>query len=203
LEERALASPEVLAFPDVKAIEEIDTTKQNRIASRAKEILQKWSDKATNKEEHVLNEATANTVNADMVRDDAKAETKTTPIQTMKILKDVESDVKKEISFSIIKDQDESLKTVAKKIYPDLNKSLQVLALDENLNEIFKAPMKEIMTKVTVDAGIKYLFLDGFITQRLIDTAKQTGIRCIIGHHKNTLKNTDGIVLKTFNELLT
>ncbi len=46
-----------------------------------------------------------------------------------------------------------------------------------------------------------YLILDGIITQRLLDGAKQSGIECIIGHRVANLSNSDGITLKTFTEL--
>jgi len=52
-----------------------------------------------------------------------------------------------------------------------------------------------------VQSGIKYLVLDGIITQRLIEGAKQAGIGYVIGHRIAKLTNADGLKLKTFTEL--
>ena len=61
--------------------------------------------------------------------------------------------------------------------------------------------VKELLDKLSTQTGIKYLILDGIITQRLLDSAKQSGIECIVGHRIANLSNTDGITLKTFTEL--
>ena len=45
------------------------------------------------------------------------------------------------------------------------------------------------------------LILDGIITQRLMDAAKQSGIEYIVGHRIANLSNHDGVTLKTFTEL--
>ncbi|MGI0069877.1 MAG: DNA primase DnaG, partial [Nitrosopumilaceae archaeon] len=55
--------------------------------------------------------------------------------------------------------------------------------------------------KLVSGSGIKYLVLDGIITQRLIDSAKQAGIEYVIGHRMANLKSNDGLTLKTFTEL--
>ena len=54
---------------------------------------------------------------------------------------------------------------------------------------------------VIIPSKIKYLVLDGIITQRLLDGAKQAGIEYILGHRITNLSNRDGITLKTFTEL--
>ncbi|NHI03495.1 DNA primase [Candidatus Nitrosotalea sp. TS] len=66
---------------------------------------------------------------------------------------------------------------------------------------MFKVPVSEIVSKLSPGSGIKYLVLDGIITQRLIDSAKQAGIECVVGHRAANLKSTDGLILKTFTEL--
>ncbi len=97
--------------------------------------------------------------------------------------------------------KDEPIANVAKKEYPDLNESLEAVALNEDLGEMFKVPVSEVVGKLSPGSGIKYLVLDGIITQRLIDAAKQAGIECVIGHRMANLKSADGMVLKTFTEL--
>jgi len=125
-----------------------------------------------------------------------------TPMQIVEILKDTAEDMKKETAKPMLKDpKDEPIANVAKKVYPDLNESLEAVALNEELGELFKVPVSEVVGKLSPGSGIKYLVLDGIITQRLIDAAKQAGIECVIGHRMANLKPTDGMVLKTFTEL--
>ncbi len=125
-----------------------------------------------------------------------------TPIQIVEILNETAEDMKKETAKpKLVNPDDEAFANVAKKVYPDLNESLEAVALDEGLNELFKVPVSEVVGKIASGAGIKYLVLDGIITQRLIDSAKQAGVECIIGHRMANLKSTNGLVLKTFTEL--
>ena len=125
-----------------------------------------------------------------------------TPQQIADILKDTAEDMKKETAKPMLKDpKDESIANVAKKVYENLNESLEAVALDDGVNELFKVPVSEVVGKLSTGSGIKYLVLDGIITQRLIDAAKEAGIECVIGHRIANLKNTDGLVLKTFTDL--
>ena len=73
--------------------------------------------------------------------------------------------------------------------------------MNSDNNQLFKVPISELVEKLSTQSGIKYLILDGIITQRLLDGAKQSGIKCIIGHRIANLSNSDGITLKTFTEL--
>jgi len=125
-----------------------------------------------------------------------------TPQQIADILKETAEDMKKETAKPILKDpKDEPIANVAKKVYENLNESLEAVALDDGLTELFKVPVSEVVGKLSSGSGIKYLVLDGIITQRLIDAAKEAGIECVIGHRIANLKNTDGLVLKTFTDL--
>ena len=125
-----------------------------------------------------------------------------TPQQIADILKDTAEDMKKETAKPRLQDpNDEPIANMAKKVYSDLNESLEAVALDDGQNELFKVPVSEVVGKLSTGGGIKYLVLDGIITQRLIDAAKQAGIEFVIGHRVANLKNTDGLVLKTFTEL--
>jgi len=62
-------------------------------------------------------------------------------------------------------------------------------------------PISELVDKLSTQTGIKYLLLDGIITQRLLNSAKQAGIEYVTGHRIANLSNRDGITLKTFTEL--
>ncbi len=125
-----------------------------------------------------------------------------TPIQIVEILKETAEDMKKETAKPKLQDpKDEPIANVAMKIFSGLNESLEAVALDESHSQVFRVPVSEVVGKLSPGSGIKYLVLDGIITQRLIDSAKQAGIECVIGHRMANLKSTDGLVLKTFTEL--
>ena len=110
--------------------------------------------------------------------------------------------MKKETAKPMLKDvKDEPIANVVKKVYPQLNESLEAIALDDGTNQLFKVPVSEVVGKLAPGSGIKYLILDGIITQRLVDSAKQAGIGYLIGHRMANLKSTDGLTLKTFTEL--
>jgi hypothetical protein len=110
--------------------------------------------------------------------------------------------MKKEITEHVeVNEDDKPLAIEVDKIYPDLNETLEAIALDVDNNKLFKVPISELVGKLSTQSGIKYLVLDGIITQRLLDSAKQAGIEYVIGHRIVNLSNRDGITLKTFTEL--
>ena len=98
-------------------------------------------------------------------------------------------------------EEDKPIVDLASKIYPNLNETLEAVALDGEQNEIFKVPISELVSKLSTQSGIKYLVLDGIITQRLLEGAKNAGIECLIGHRVAKLSNPNGVTLKTFSEL--
>jgi len=125
-----------------------------------------------------------------------------TPQRIADILKDTSDNMKKETMEPVeVNEDDKPLATIAGKIYPDLNETLEAVALDADNNQLFKVPISELVGKLSTQTGIKYLLLDGIITQRLLDGAKQAGIEYILGHRMTNLSNHDGITLKTFTEL--
>ena len=99
------------------------------------------------------------------------------------------------------KEEDKPIAELASKVYPDLNETLEAVALDGDQKEIFKVPISELVSKLSTQTGIKYLLLDGIITQRLLEGARNAGIECVIGHRVAKLSNADGLTLKTFGEL--
>ena len=125
-----------------------------------------------------------------------------TPQQIDDILKDTAAQMNKETIAPKMDDPDDKpIAELAKKVYPELNESLEAVAMDSNQKEIFKVPISEVVDKLSTESGIKYLILDGIITQRLLDGAKQAGIECVVGHRVAKLDNHDGLKLKTFTEL--
>lgn len=125
-----------------------------------------------------------------------------TPQQIDDILRSTAEDMKKETVKPTMSDPDDKpIAELAGKVYPDLNESLEAVAIDANQKEIFKVPISEVVDKLATQSGIKYLVLDGIITQRLLDGAKQAGIEYVIGHRVAKLVSRDGLKLKTFTEL--
>ncbi len=98
-------------------------------------------------------------------------------------------------------DDDKPVAEMAAKVFADLNETLEAIALDGEQNEIFKVPISEVVSKLSTQSGIKYLLLDGIITQRLLEGAKNAGVECVIGHRVAKLSNSDGLMLKTFGDL--
>jgi len=125
-----------------------------------------------------------------------------TPQQIDDILKHTAEDMQSETTKPTLDNADDKpLADLANKVYPDLNETLEAIALDADQNEIFKVPISEVVDKLSSQSGIKYLVLDGIITQRLLEGAKQAGVDCLVGHRVAKLANPNGITLKTFTEL--
>ena len=125
-----------------------------------------------------------------------------TPQRIADILIDTADDMKKETLESVeVSEADKSLAMVAGKVYPDLNETLESIGLDSSGEQLFKVPISELVDKLSVQTGIKYLILDGIITKRLLDSAKQADIEYIVGHRIANLQKHDGVTLKTFTEL--
>ena len=125
-----------------------------------------------------------------------------TPQRIDEILRPVAESIKAgEAPPTLGNEADKPIADLASKIYPNLNETLEAVALDNDEKEIFKVPISELVSKLSSESGIKYLILDGIITQRLLEGAKNAGIECVIGHRVAKLTNPDGITLKTFTDL--
>jgi len=125
-----------------------------------------------------------------------------TPQRIADILKGADKDVKQQTSEpKQVSETDQPLADATTKVYKDLNETLEAIGLDSDNNQLFKVPISELVDKLSTQTGIKYLILDGIITQRLLDGAKQSGIECVVGHRVANLSNSDGVTLKTFTEL--
>ena len=125
-----------------------------------------------------------------------------TPQRVADILNDTNIEMKKlGTSTATMSEDDKSLATVISKIYPDLNETLESVALDDKDNQLFKIPISELVNKLSTQTGVKCLILDGIITQRLLDNAKTSGIGCIVGHRAAKLSNLGDVKIKTFTEL--
>jgi DNA primase len=125
-----------------------------------------------------------------------------TPQRIDEILRPIADEIKSGKPAPVLKSADDKpLAEIASRIFPNLNETLEAVALDEKEKEIFKVPISEVVSKLSTQSGIKYLLLDGIITQRLLDGAKNAGIECVVGHRVAKLTNSEGLNLKTFGDL--
>ncbi len=125
-----------------------------------------------------------------------------TPQRIDEILRPVADEIKDGKPAPALKSADDQpFADIASKVFPNLNETLEAVAMDADQKEIFKVPISEVVNKLSSQSGIKYLLLDGIITQRLLESAKNVGIECVIGHRVAKLSNSDGMTLKTFGDL--
>ena len=125
-----------------------------------------------------------------------------TPQRLSEILEPIADEIKNgKPTPKLVSEDDKSITDVATKVFPNLNETLEAVALDDDQNEIFKVPISEVVSKLSSQSGIKYLLLDGIITKRLLEGAKNAGIECVVGHRVAKLSNSDGMTLKTFADL--
>ena len=125
-----------------------------------------------------------------------------TPQRIADILSDTKDAMQNEpVKTKSVSEEDKLLSDIVGKVYHEINETLESIALDANNDQLFKVAISDLVDKLSIQSGIKYLILDGIITQRLVDGAKQAEVECIIGHRIAKLTNSDGINLKTFTEL--
>ena len=141
-------------------------------------------------------------IDLELRADDGVEVEELTPQRIADILKDATDDMKQQTAKpKEVSEADKLLAEVTRKVFKDLNETLEAIGLDSNNNQLFKVPISELVDKLSTQTGIKYLILDGIITQRLLDSAKQSEIECIIGHRIANLSNSSTVILKTFTEL--
>jgi len=79
--------------------------------------------------------------------------------------------------------------------------SVIVVDDDQDKKEIFRVPISEVVETLGNQSGIRYLVLDGIITQRLLDGAQKAGVTFLVGHRIANAEKHNGIKLKTFADL--
>ena len=125
-----------------------------------------------------------------------------TPQRIDEILRPIADEIKNGKPAPVLKSEDDkSVSEMAAKIFPNLNETLEAVGLDGDQKEVFKVPISEVVSKLSSQSGIKYLLLDGIITKRLLEGAKNAGVECVIGHRVVKLSDSDGMTLKTFADL--
>ncbi len=101
------------------------------------------------------------------------------------------------IQYSI----DDTLLSKVKEVFPIINETLEAITLDESMQVRFKVPVSEVVQRLQEEKEVKYLMLDGIITQRLLDAAANAGIEYIIGHRIAEISDTHGIKILAFNQI--
>ena len=125
-----------------------------------------------------------------------------TPQRIDEILRPVADEIQRGKPALALKNTDDKfIAEVATKVFATLNETLEAVALDSEQNEVFKVPISEVVSKLSTQSGIQYLLLDGIITQRLLEGARNADIKYVVGHRIAKLSNSDGLTLKTFSDL--
>ncbi len=124
-----------------------------------------------------------------------------TPQRVSEILDPVAQEIKDGKEPKLKDEKDKPLADLVSKIYSGLNETLEAVALDEKQKEVFRVPISELVGKLAGQSGIKYLILDGIITQRLLEGAKNAGIDCLVGHRLAKLASSSTMTLRTFANL--
>jgi DNA primase len=96
---------------------------------------------------------------------------------------------------------DEEIISIIKKVFPEINETLEAVIFDKSLKTMAKLPVSDIVKKISNAQGGKVLVLDGIITQRLIEAANKVGIQYIIGHRTSSIKKSNAeIRIQTFSD---
>ncbi|MBI5133743.1 MAG: toprim domain-containing protein [Thaumarchaeota archaeon] len=124
-----------------------------------------------------------------------------TPQEVVNILKDAVKIEQTRTSVKPLEGDSDNFAGKVKDVFSEINETLEAVALDNSMNQIFRVPVSELVQKLQDGQGAKYLVLDGIITQRLVDAASKAGVQYLVGHRITDLKKGYNITLRTFNEL--
>jgi len=98
--------------------------------------------------------------------------------------------------------QEEPIVKKTREMYPNLNGTLEAVLLDEQLQEVGRYPISELVQKMESAAGAHFLVFDGIVTQRLVDSASKVGVKGIIGHRTGEFRSVpDDVRIGTFRDL--
>jgi len=99
------------------------------------------------------------------------------------------------------KDDEEVISTV-KKVFQEINETLEAMGFDKSMKKIVKIPISEIMKKISSLKDVNLLILDGIVTPRLVEAAARSGIKYVIGHRTSNLKKVNPDVrVQTFSDM--
>ncbi|MCS6767699.1 MAG: DNA primase DnaG [Candidatus Nitrosocaldus sp.] len=96
---------------------------------------------------------------------------------------------------------DEALAGKIREAFSSINETLEAVALSADMQQRFRVPVSEVVQKLQEEKDVRYLILDGIITQRLLDACSKAGVEYVIGHRMADIKNPYSIKTITFNQL--
>jgi DNA primase len=107
-----------------------------------------------------------------------------------------------QIPDSTVSKEDEEVISTVKKVFQELNETLEAMGFDKSMKKIVKMPISEIMKKISSLKDVNLLILDGIVTPRLVEAATRSGIKYVIGHRTSNLKKVSPDVrVQTFSDM--
>ncbi|HKR74567.1 MAG TPA: DNA primase DnaG, partial [Candidatus Nitrosocosmicus sp.] len=101
-----------------------------------------------------------------------------------------------------ISKEDEEVISTVKKVFQEINETLDAMVFDKSMKKIVKIPISEILKKISNLKDGNLLVLDGIVTPRLVEAANKSGIKYIIGHKTSNLKKPNPSVrVQTFSDI--
>ncbi len=103
---------------------------------------------------------------------------------------------------NIVSKEDEEVISIVKKVFQEINETLDAMVFDKSMKKIVKIPISEIIKKISDLKDGNLLILDGIVTPRLVDAANKSGIKYIIGHRTSNLKKAiPDVRVQTFSDM--
>ena len=107
-----------------------------------------------------------------------------------------------QIQDSMVTKEDEEVISTVKKVFHEINETLEAMGFDKSMKKIVKMPISEIMKKISSLKDVNLLILDGIVTPRLVEAAARSGIKYVIGHRTSNLKKINPDVrVQTFSDM--
>ncbi|MFI5405856.1 MAG: DNA primase DnaG [Nitrososphaerales archaeon] len=124
------------------------------------------------------------------------------PNQSLSKQNDYDDSDQRQNLDNMISKEDEEVISVVKKVFQEINETLDAMVFDKSMKRIVKIPISEIIKKISDLKEGNLLILDGIITPRLVEAANKSGIKYIIGHRTNNLKKSSPDVrVQTFSDM--
>lgn len=98
--------------------------------------------------------------------------------------------------------EDEEVISTVKKVFQEINETLDAMVFDKSMKRIVKIPISELLKKISDLKDGNLLILDGIVTPRLVEAANKSGIKYIIGHRTGNFKKASPDVrVQTFSDM--
>lgn len=98
--------------------------------------------------------------------------------------------------------EDEVVISTVKKVFQEINETLDAMVFDKSMKRIVKIPISELLKKISDLKDGNLLILDGIVTPRLVEAANKSGIKYIIGHRTGNFKKASPDVrVQTFSDM--